>query len=295
MASFDGKHVWGDEPSDEGGGRLFDPATGNVVRRFLGYAPSFGYGEAVQAVPGDGYGDLKVRAFDPDTMQVKWTFDEADGSEPVNGTYPPLGTTPLLADGYVFAEGSMGQLWALDPASGAVVWHDDLAERIPFPGYDPLPGLAAGDGYLVASTVSRLTAFKGSSKPSSPPPDTSGPPAQAAPGGPSAPSASGPGDGGAAVGPPPAKRPVISHLHARRRGPDAQARVKLTFRLNMPASVSISIARAHVRMSTWKRAGANRVLVRCNALRRGTYRVRLVARSAAGVTSGARVTRFRVR
>jgi outer membrane protein assembly factor BamB len=296
MASFDGKQVWGDEPSDDGGGRRFDAATGQVVQRFQGYAPSFGYGEAVQAIPGDSYGALKIRAFDPATGQVKWTFDEADGSLPDDGSYPSLGTVPLLADGYVFAEGSMGQLWALDPDTGAVRWHYDLAARAPYLSYDPLPGLAAGDGYLIASAGTYLTAFKGSGAPAAPAPGTSGGSAGIGPG------ASGGGDtspspaegGDSQLGPATPARPVLTRLRVSLRH-RAVMRVVVTFHLNMPAKVSLAIRRAHVHMTARRRAGNARLVIRRRALRRGTYRVRAVAVSAAGVASRPRVTRFRVR
>jgi outer membrane protein assembly factor BamB len=296
MASFDGKQVWGDEPSDEGGGRRFDPATGDVAQRFQGYAPSFGYGEAVQAILGDGYGDLKIRAFDPDTGRVKWTFDEADGSQPENGTYPSLGTAPLLADGYVFAEGSMGQLWALDPSSGTVKWHDDLAARAPFPGYDPLPGLAAGDGHLIASAGTYLTAFKGSGEPTAPAPDTSDGTIGAGPSatGGSPPPSPASGSGDSHMGQAPAGPPVLRRLRVslRRR---AVMRIVVGFQLNMPAKVSIAISRAHVHLTARRPAGAARLVIRRPGLRRGLYRVRAVAVSAAGLASSPRVTRFRVR
>ena len=158
-SSYDGTDVWAGDPADQGGGRVLNPATGAVVRGFTGYSPAFGYGEAVQVVPTSGDSDLEVRAFNPSTLATRWTFIEPGDSG------NPLGFAPLLADGYVFVTGSYGKTWALNPCTGAVDWSGTTGKYAPMEGIDPLPGLAAGDGYLVVPNQRGLTAFKGSGTP----------------------------------------------------------------------------------------------------------------------------------
>jgi hypothetical protein len=166
-SSFDGTDVWAGDPGDQpsgggqGGGELFNPTTGAVVGGFTGYSPAFGYGEAVQVLPSSGDSDLAVRALNPATLTTKWTF-----SEPGNSGNP-LGFMPLLADGYVYVTGSYGQTWALNPCTGAVDWTGSTGKYAPGEGIDPLPSLAAGDGYLVVPSQEGLTAFKGSASPTS--------------------------------------------------------------------------------------------------------------------------------
>lgn len=154
MSSFNGRsQVWADSVGD-----VYNFATGHVIKHFSGYAPAFGDGEAVQAFRA-GSGALGIRAFDPTTGAVGWTFDEP------GGTSDPLGSQPLLADGHVFAEGSSGTVWALDPCTGTTDWHGSAGAPSQYLGYDPLPSLAAGDGYLVAITDDGIAAFKGSGTP----------------------------------------------------------------------------------------------------------------------------------
>lgn len=171
MSSFDGTRVWGEDA--EGGegaasGFVYAPATGDVLGRFTGYAPAFGYGEGVQQTLESVNGPATLQAIDPDTQAVRWSFVEPSGSQAA------LGTTPLLADGSVFAEGSQGQVWALSPCTGAITWQGQV-DAIPQTILDsPVPGLAAGDGYLVVPTADGLAAFKGSGSPVAPAPDCAG-------------------------------------------------------------------------------------------------------------------------
>jgi hypothetical protein len=154
MSSFnDVSQVWADSVGD-----VYNFATGHVIKHFSGYAPAFGYGEAVQAFQTSSSA-LGIRALDPSTGATSWTFDEP------GGTSDPLGSQPLLADGYAFAEGSKGTVWALNPCTGAVVWQGATGTPSQYFGYDPLPSLAAGDGYLVAITDDGIVAFKGSGTP----------------------------------------------------------------------------------------------------------------------------------
>jgi outer membrane protein assembly factor BamB len=156
LSSFDGKHVWGEDWSQAG--RVYAPGTGQVIKRFSGDAPAFGYDEAVQAVP-NAHGVLTLRAFAPGSMAAHWTF-----AEPGAASNPP-GSMPLLADGYVFAEGSSGTVWALAPCTGSVAWQGATGSPASDGGVEPLPGLSAGGGYLVVPTQTGVAAFRGSGKP----------------------------------------------------------------------------------------------------------------------------------
>lgn len=184
MSSFDGTHVWGDifTTADKGAqeSNLYDPKTGAVAAQIGGYPPAFGYGEAVQLVTTNSGEVGSIQAIDPATGDVRWSMTEPAGSGPL------IGSEPLLADGYVFAEGPQGNLWAFDPCSGKIVWQTTVnPTNRPFSD-DPLPSLSAGDGYLVVPDASGIAVFKGSGPP----------PAQA-------PSCEGTGSSSSATGNPP--------------------------------------------------------------------------------------------
>lgn len=164
LASYDGTHVWGEDPGGGNEGYVYNVSTGAVVSRFPGYAPAFGDNEAVHAVD-DSAGTLQIQAFNPSSMSPLWTFTEP------GGTTDPMGSMPLLADGYVFAEGSHATVWALNACSGSAVWSGSAGSDAPYEGFDPLPGLSAGDGYLVAPTQIKFTAFRGSGTPTASPPN----------------------------------------------------------------------------------------------------------------------------
>jgi len=159
LASYDGSHVWGEDPGGGNQGYVYNVSTGAVVNRFPGYAPAFGYREAVHDIT-SSTGTLEIQAFNPSSMSPLWTFNE-----PMAST-DPMGSMPLLADGYVFAEGSHATVWALNACTGASVWSGSAGSNAPYEGFDPLPGLSAGDGYLVAPAQIKFTAFRGSGAPS---------------------------------------------------------------------------------------------------------------------------------
>lgn len=79
-----------------------------------------------------------------------------------------MGSMPLVPDGDVFAEGSYALVSALNACTGAQVWTGRAGSYAPSEGGDPLPGLSAGDGYLVVPTRTAFTAFKGPARPSGP-------------------------------------------------------------------------------------------------------------------------------
>jgi outer membrane protein assembly factor BamB len=167
LASFDGTHVWGEDPGGGNQGYIYNPGSGAVVGRFPGYAPAFAYGEAVHDVT-SSTGTLEVQAFNPSSMGPLWTFNEP------KAVTDPMGSMPLLADGYVFAEGSHATVWALNACTGASVWSGSAGYDAPYEGFDPLPGLSAGDGFLIAPTQIKFTVFKGSATPTGLPPTCAG-------------------------------------------------------------------------------------------------------------------------
>ena len=66
-----------------------------------------------------------VTAYDPATGRELWAHAwDADFREAMGGPGPRA--TPTWSDGRVYALGATGQLWALDAASGAVVWQRDI-------------------------------------------------------------------------------------------------------------------------------------------------------------------------
>jgi outer membrane protein assembly factor BamB len=154
LSSFDGRRVWANGLAGGDPGRVIDPRTGRVVRRFSGYTPAFGYGEAVQPFVLNESG-LGIRAFSPRTLTVRWSFGtRGDAAGDID-------SLPLLGDGYVFAEGGQGQVWALSHRTGRVLWKGQAGAPGPVHGFDQLPGLAAGDHHLVVLTATGLTAFRG--------------------------------------------------------------------------------------------------------------------------------------
>jgi outer membrane protein assembly factor BamB len=162
-SSYDGAgHVWGDNPVGGGLGQILAVSTGQILGHFPGWAPAFGYGEAVQVALTSG-GVPEVRAFYPGTQTTLWTLPESTSSS-------APGSLPLLADGYVFAESPQGTVLGLAPCTGSVAWQGSAGSPAPSGSYDPLLGLAAGNGYLVVPIQGGLAAFRGSGNPSGPPP-----------------------------------------------------------------------------------------------------------------------------
>jgi hypothetical protein len=167
LASYDGTHVWGEDPGAGNAGYVYNPTTGAVFNRFAGYAPAFGYHEAVHDITSSA-GTLAIQALNPNTMSPLWTFNEP------NASTDPMGSMPLLADGYVFVEGSHATVWALNAWTGVSVWSGSAGSNAPYEGFDPLPGMSAGDGYLVAPAQVHFTAFRGSKTPGGPAPSCPG-------------------------------------------------------------------------------------------------------------------------
>lgn len=87
---------------------------------------------------------------------VQWTFT-GDGS---------LGTAPIVVNQYVFIGSSLGNVYALNGATGAVVWTVNVGSPVSS-GYHQIPffGIAAGDGLLMVPAGTALTAYTLSTNP----------------------------------------------------------------------------------------------------------------------------------
>jgi len=145
---------------DTDGSAILDVVTGVSVGavRTIGPAPAFA-GQVGYFVGG---GVLEASA--ALTQSVLWSF-AGDGN---------LRTAPIVVNGYVYVESTSGQVWALDGATGAPVWHDVVGP--PFADPDersaarPLPGLGAGQGLVVVPAGNLLVAYTGASGPTPPAP-----------------------------------------------------------------------------------------------------------------------------
>lgn len=97
-----------------------------------------------------------LRASSADTPVVPiWTF-EGDRQ---------IVTAPIVVNGHVYVGSSAGNLYALDPATGAAVWSTNVGESINGPDEhnvsSPLTGLAAGQGILAVPASGTLIAYSG--------------------------------------------------------------------------------------------------------------------------------------
>ena len=125
-----------------------DAVTGTKVVHFTAdAAPTFDGGRGFFL----SHGVLEAR--DPRTQVVLWSF-AGDGK---------LGLAPIVVHGHVYVASASGQLWALDGATGEVVWTGDAgAPVLPSSEVDNLPqliGLAAGQGVLAVPASNLLVAF----------------------------------------------------------------------------------------------------------------------------------------
>jgi outer membrane protein assembly factor BamB len=73
-------------------------------------------------------------------------------------------SAPIAVNGVVFVGASTGTVYALDAVTGAELWSGDAGAEILLPQegtpFRPLPGLAAGEGYLVVPAGRRITAWQ---------------------------------------------------------------------------------------------------------------------------------------
>jgi outer membrane protein assembly factor BamB len=169
LSPHDGSTIWHyDGPSEGGGGDtpvlaggllfardltgsniILDAHTGNMQGTFsAGPPPAFddvrGYFLA--------QGALTARPLSA-LQEVTWTFT-GDGT---------LVSAPIVVNGYVYVAGSSGMLYALDAATGAQAWSDDVGSPVSPPdelaAFSPLTGLGAGDGALLVPAGSTLVAY----------------------------------------------------------------------------------------------------------------------------------------
>jgi outer membrane protein assembly factor BamB len=99
-----------------------------------------------------------LQAVNLTTQATAWTF-AGDGF---------LSMVPIVVNDYVFIGSSQGNLYALDPASGATVWNVNFGTGLLAGAYDAgtfVMGLSAGDGLLLVPAGNTLTAFRLSNSP----------------------------------------------------------------------------------------------------------------------------------
>lgn len=154
-----GSGAWGFTPAlvagrlftrDEGSGVIRDPATGVVEDTFeAGYAiPSFDDARVYYVQNGVLTAHSLATIHD-----VAWSF-AGDGM---------LMSTPLVVNGHVYVGSDSGMLYALDAATGTLVWSDAVGAPIRTQAagtIDATVGLAAGDGVVVVPAGSLLVVYE---------------------------------------------------------------------------------------------------------------------------------------
>lgn len=138
--------------ADEGvNGVVYNAETGAVAGGFTSEPPpafSSTMGYFLQ------YSTLSAVTLTNNTLQ--WTFT-GDGN---------LSGSPIVVNQYVFISSSLGNVYALDAATGAEVWSVNVGSEVDTSYYEmPFSGLAAGDGLLVVPTVNSVTVYTLSTNP----------------------------------------------------------------------------------------------------------------------------------
>jgi outer membrane protein assembly factor BamB len=94
-----------------------------------------------------------LQALDVGTRALLWTFT-GDGA---------LTSAPLVVNEVVYIGSTNGQLYALDPATGTILWSDTLPDGV-FPtgefGLAPVPSMNAGGNALVVPAGSHLVCYR---------------------------------------------------------------------------------------------------------------------------------------
>jgi outer membrane protein assembly factor BamB len=144
--------LWTRDPSASAGYSV-NPADGGVLDRFASTtyrvpAPAF------RGRTGLFMDNGRLRASDADTPTVPiWTFT-GDGQ---------LSSAPIVVNDHVYVGSGSGQLWALDPITGAPVWSTNVGAPIKEPnelgGNPPTTGLTAGQGRLLVPATNTLSAY----------------------------------------------------------------------------------------------------------------------------------------
>jgi outer membrane protein assembly factor BamB len=166
---MDGGFLWGDFCHCTGGGGGDIP----VIYDGRVYAPdSTGLRQAAYRLS-DGaslgaYGASALPAFENGFGFFR-TFSTVEGRDSHGNVWwsfagdGALDSTPLAAGGFVYLGSTLGHLYALDEASGRLVWSDTLSAAIAPSNYndgaDHITGLAASADLLVVPAGSTLTAY----------------------------------------------------------------------------------------------------------------------------------------
>lgn len=146
--------LYGRDRANPNTGTIYNAATGAAISNFSEpgypvYIPAIG--ENLFAL----VARLKLRVLDVATRETLWTFSVPSGDE--------FGTAPLLINHTVVVGTVLGTVYALDAASGSVLWTNPAGAEIHFPDRaeyaDPRVCMAAGEGYLVVPAGRRLTAW----------------------------------------------------------------------------------------------------------------------------------------
>ncbi len=133
------------------GNLILDAQTGAQVGTFPITVP-YGYTIPTPAFAGSmGYffDSALLHGVNLSTGNTVWTFG-GDGH---------LSSAPIVAGAYVYIGSTGGNLYALDPATGALVGTINVGSGIAFPDEQDamqLAGLSAGEGYLVVPAGNRL-------------------------------------------------------------------------------------------------------------------------------------------
>jgi outer membrane protein assembly factor BamB len=142
-------------------GYVLSALSGNLVNVFAA-GPSVGGPPPVfRGTEGFIIVDGELRAFNPSTGSVDWTF-----KDPEARTGGAIASAPLVVNGNVLVGSSEGMLYAVDGTTGRRVWHGYAGAPF-YPSdeqnvFRPLTGFAAGQGTLVIPAGSRVVAYGGS-------------------------------------------------------------------------------------------------------------------------------------
>jgi outer membrane protein assembly factor BamB len=133
---------------DNGDNRILNAWTGQLVDTYATRAiPAFD-GPSMYALAGS-----RIRAIDLSSGNIRWSR-AYDGH---------LVSNPLVVNHWVIEASSLGRVIAYRKSTGALVWHGRVGEVGPSAEgqvYEPITGLAAGNGFLLVPTTTRLVGFR---------------------------------------------------------------------------------------------------------------------------------------
>src|SRR5215831_13716437 len=143
---------------------ILDSQTGNWIGTFLSKSVPAFWGNLGFFLNGPKtlgtYGVLE--AHDLNTNNVQWTF-AGDGH---------LQSSVIVVNGYVYVGSDLGNLYAVEAATGNQVWSVNTGTSIPYVDergiFQPLTGFAAGEGIVVIPTQTALVAFESPNTPTVP-------------------------------------------------------------------------------------------------------------------------------